>query len=555
MFRRLIISLLLLFSLTLTAEELLLDIMFTNDIHGGIDRYEATFMNPEFPPMLGGGGSAATYIKSVKSKASDSRTNLLVDAGDFFQGHPVGTVTDGRAVMDYFNSIGYDVLVIGNHEFDIGEERLVPTLEMANFPILSCNIVKKGTDELVDYVRPYVIIEKLGIKIGVIGVTTTDTAQMSMVDNIKNVDFRPAKESVEKYVKVVRDQNVDLVIVVGHMGLPYDPEPVYEKRYLSGEERDEVRRWGYDSQEIAHEVEGIDVLFGGHMHKGFKDAWEDPDTHTLVFQGYAYGSNVGHVTLKIDKDTKTISGYEPPAIYEGVLVTVFEDEFIPDQEIGNVILEQQVIAEEGMDDPIGEASVHLTRLGSDAQNVIGNMVCEAMLGYTGADFAFMNLGGIRDEIGKGTITYRDVFKVMPFDNQIIMAEVSGAFLKDIIEARVAGSRHGLRVAGIKVVYSKKRDSQDRVTLLEIGGEPWSATKMYKITTTDFLMQGNAGLQLLTKVPEENITHYEMGLRDAIVEYIKYNSPISSQIDDRWERDDNSTPSTNILNELKRISKD
>jgi len=378
---------------------------------------------------------------------------------------------------------------------------------------------------------------------------------MSMVDNIKNVDFKPAKEAVEKYVKVVRDQDVDLLIVVGHMGLPYNPEPVYEKRYLSGEERDEARRWGYDSQEIAHEVEGIDVFFGGHMHKGFKQAWEDPDTHTMVFQGYAYGSNVGHVTLKIDKETKTISGYEAPAIYEGVLVTVFEDEFIPDQGIGNVILEQQLIAEEGMDDPIGTADVHLSKLGSGAQNVIGNMVCEAMLGYTGADFAFMNLGGIRDEISKGTITYRDVFKVMPFDNQIIMAEVSGAFLKEIIEARVAGSRHGLRVAGVKVVYSKKRKNQDRVTLLEVGGEPWSATKTYKITTTDFLMQGNAGLQLLTKVPEENITHYEMGLRDAIVEFIKYNSPISSEIDDRWERNDSSAPSSNILNELKKISGD
>jgi len=555
MFRRIIVLLLLLFSLTLMAEELLLDVMFTNDVHGGIDRYEATFMNPQFPPMLGGGGSAATYIKSVKSKAGQDRSNLLLDAGDFFQGHPVGTVTDGRAVVDYFNRVGYDALVIGNHEYDIGEERLIPTLELANFPILSCNIVKKGTDELVDYVRPYIIVEKLGLKIGIVGVTTTDTEQMSMVDNIKNVDFKPAKESVAKYVKIVRDQNVDLVIVVGHMGLPYEPEPVYEKRYLSGEERDEARRWGYDSQEIAHEVEGIDVFFGGHMHKGFKQAWEDPDTHTLVFQGYAYGSNVGHVTLKIDKETKTLAGYEAPAIYEGVLVTVFEDEFIPDTEISKVILEQQIIAEEGMDDPIGKADVHLSKLGSGAQNVIGNMVCEAMLGYTGADFAFMNLGGIRDEIGKGTITYRDVFKVMPFDNQIIMAEVSGAFLKDIIEARVAGSRHGLRVAGVKVVYSKKRKSQDRVTLLEVGGEPWSATRMYKITTTDFLMQGNAGLQLLTKVPEDNITRYEIGLRDAIVEYIKYNSPISAEIDDRWERNDKSYPSNNILNELKRISQD
>ncbi len=554
MLRKILLIVILASSLILFAEELLLDVMFTNDIHGGIDRYKATFMNPQFPPMLGGGGSAATYINSVRAKANGiSRSNLLVDAGDFFQGHPVGTVTDGRAVIDYMNSVGYDVLVIGNHEFDIGEERLVSTLNRADFPILSCNIVKKGTTDLVDYVSPYIMREILGVKIAIIGLTTTDTALMSFPENISNVDFLPAKPALEKYVKIVKDEGADIIIVVGHMGLPYDPEPSYESRYLSGKEVDSERRWGYDAQETVHEVEGIDVFFGGHMHKGFNEAWEDPDTHTLVFQGYAYGSNVGHVTLKIDSETKSLAGYESPAIREGVLVTMFEDEFIPNELVGNEILAQQAIAEEGMDDVIGQAAIYLSKSGNGAQNLIGNMVCEAMINYTGADFAFMNLGGVRGDIARGHITYRDVFNVMPFDNQIVMAEVDGKFLKEIIEARVAGGRHGLRVAGVKVVYSKKRDNNDRVTLLEVNGEPWSATKIYTITTTDFLLQGNAGLVLLTKIPEEKITRYEMGLRDAIVEYIERNSPISTKIDDRWKRDDKSIPNPSMIRELMKIS--
>ncbi|MCK5050799.1 MAG: bifunctional metallophosphatase/5'-nucleotidase [Candidatus Cloacimonetes bacterium] len=549
---KIFLGLIIIFSSFLFAEDLLLDIMFTNDIHGGIDRYPATFMNPDFPPILGGGGSAATYIKRIRtlSKAG-TRNNLLVDAGDFFQGHPIGTMSEGRAVITYMNMIGYDFMAIGNHEFDLGEDVLIKTLEMAEFPILSCNIVKKGTNELVDYVLPYKIIEKLGLRIGVIGLTTTDTEQMSFPDNIKNVDFLPAKEQVQKYVNIVRDKNVDLVIVIAHMGLPYDPQPTYDARYSNPEELKEERRWGYDAQEIAHEVEGIDILFGGHMHKGFAQPWEDPDTHTLVLQGYAYGSNVGHITIKIDKDTKTISGYESPAINEGVMVTLFEDEFIPDEVIADTILVMQKIAEVGMDEIIGEASMNITKIGSGPQNLIGNLVCEAMKDYTGADFSFMNLGGIRDELLSGPISYRDVFSVMPFDNQIVLIEVDGRFLKEIIETRVSGSRHGLRTAGIQVVINRKRDSFNRISKLLIGGEPWQADKIYKIATSDFLLQGNAGLALLTKVPESQITRYEQGLREVIVEYIRENSPVSAVIDDRWRRDDSSIIDPTLKKEIEK----
>ena len=546
-----IIVLLFLLSGMLLAEDLLLDVMFTNDIHGGIDRYSATFMNPEFPPMLGGGGVAASYINSVRKMSSDTRDQLLIDAGDFFQGHPVGTMTKGKAVVAYFNMIGYDLSVIGNHEYDIGQEDLMETLQDAEFPILSCNIVKKGTDELVDYVTPYIVIEKLGIKIGIIGVTTTDTEQMSFPEHIAQVDFLVAKPAVEKYVKILReDEKVDLVFVVGHMGLPYEPEPSYEYRYQSGKEKEE-RRWGYDAQEIAHEVEGIDVLFGGHMHKGFAHAWEDPDTHTLVFQGYAYGSNIGHVTLKIDKETKTLSGYEEPAIREGVLVTLFEDEFLPEPAIADSILGMQKRAEVGMDEVIGEAAIYLSRLGTGTQNLIGNLVCEAMLDYAEADFAFLNLGGIRADINAGPVTYRDVFDVMPFDNQVVMMEVDGEFLKDIIEMRVSGSRHGLRVAGVEVVINRKRENYDRVSSLLIGGKPWQADKIYKVVTTDFLLQGNAGLAMLTKIPEENITRYEQDLREAIVEYIRKQSPVEIKIDNRWKYDDRSSKTPELMRELKK----
>ncbi|MCD6181248.1 MAG: bifunctional metallophosphatase/5'-nucleotidase [Candidatus Cloacimonetes bacterium] len=519
------------------ADDLLLDVLFTNDIHGGIDSYAATFINPDFPPQLGGGGSAATYIKDVRQMSNGrTRDNFLVDAGDFFQGHPVGTVSKGAYVVEYFNQIGYDLTVVGNHEYDIGEEALMETYSKIKLPVLSCNIVRKGTKELVPYVTPYIIREKMGVKFGIIGVTTTDTQQMSFPENIKNVDFLPAKVELQKYVDLIKD-SVDVVIVVGHMGLPYDPQPAYDRRYLSGRTYSGERRWGYDAQELAHEVKGIDVFFGGHMHKGVSKPWEDPDTHTLVIQGWAYGSSIGHITLKIDPVTKTLAGYQLPAIREGALLTLFEDEFLPDAEIASSIAANQAIAEEGMDDIVGEAAMHLSKFGNGAQSLIGNLVCESMLDYADADFAFLNLGGVRGELKMGPISYRDVFNVMPFDNQIVMMEINGAFLKEIIEFRVSGGRHGLRVAGVTVEYSKKRKNFDRVTKLLVGGEPLDPDKIYRVVTTDFLLQGNAGLSMLTKVPEEQVTRYEMNLRDAIVEYIRKNSPVTAKIDNRWVQKD------------------
>jgi 5'-nucleotidase / UDP-sugar diphosphatase len=537
-----VLSLLLVFMLfsikMLTAAELELDILWTNDIHGGIDSYEATFINPDFPPQLGGGGSHATYISGVR-KLSDGieRDNFLLDAGDFFQGHPIGTVTQGRAVIEYMNMVGYDLLVIGNHEYDIGEEELIRTLSQADFPILSCNIYDRRTGELVDYAEPYRIYEKMGVKIAIIGVTTTDTGLMSFPENIKNVEFRCAKENLEKYIKIVREEErVDLVIVVGHMGLPYSPEPAYQRRYGDKDGESEERRWGYDAQEIAHEVEGIDFMVGGHIHKGFPEPWEDPVTHTLVVQGYAYGSGIGHITLKIDKETRTISGYELPAIREGMMVTMFEDQFIPESEIADVIAKQQAIAEKGMDEVIGTAAIHLTKDG-DAQSLIGNMVCDAMLWASEADFSFLNLGGVRGDIGKGPITYRDVFNVMPFDNALVVLEINGKMLKEIIEFRVSGSRHGLRTAGAKIEYDRRRPDFERVTRLEVAGENWQPDRIYRVATTDFLVQGNAGLTMLTRIPDDDIQYSETTLRDNIIEYIKANTPVTAAIDDRWKRRD------------------
>ena len=120
------------------------------------------------------------------------------------------------------------------------------------------------------------------------------------------MDFSAEVPAAQKAVKELREQNVDLVIAVVHMGLPYDTEEGYSE--LKEANRQNIKKETYlNAMELANQVEGIDILFGGHIHKGYNKPWEDPKNHTLCFQNYGYGGNLGMVSINIDKSNKTIS--------------------------------------------------------------------------------------------------------------------------------------------------------------------------------------------------------------------------------------------------------
>ena len=133
-------------------EPIRIDIVYTNDIGGGIGTTKATFMNREFPPIVGGVATAARYICCVRDQASQKgRGFLLLDAGDCFQGTPVGTLTKGKAVIEAMNLLGYDAMAIGNHEYDEGVENLRRLSRLANFPMLSANTLDAKTGKQIDY--------------------------------------------------------------------------------------------------------------------------------------------------------------------------------------------------------------------------------------------------------------------------------------------------------------------------------------------------------------------------------------------------------------------
>jgi 5'-nucleotidase / UDP-sugar diphosphatase len=524
-------------------EPVRLHLIWTNDIHGHIAPEEARFMNPNFPPPLGGGASLANYVAQVRAEAErNGESILMVDVGDFFQGTPVGTKTKGDAVVEYFNTLDYDVVVPGNHDFDMGRDNCKRLADRCEMPWLAANLRDESDGEIVDFCQPTIMIERAGVKIGCIGIITPGTEAMSFPQNIAGLIFDPMVPAIEKYRDELLAQGADLIALLIHEGLPYDPEGGW-KRIAEGEDADSDQQdaqgggFGYvyggamNLMEIANAVEGIDIAVGGHTHRGYNEPWIDPMTHTMCFESYGNGSSVGHAILQVDVATGTLVGYDTPHD-RGTLITLFEDELWPEKTMQQALKPYVDEAEAAMNRVIGSASVNLTRGGPSA-NLVGNLVTDAMRLYFEADFSFQNLGGLRADVPSGDITAKDVFSILPFGNELVIVQMDGRMIRRIVERKVRGESGGLCISGARVTYNRNRPNWDRVCELEVGGEPLDPDRIYNVVCTSFLMEGNSGLDFLTTIPAENINLTQITTAESVEHYFSLNSPVRPRVDDRW----------------------
>ena len=514
---------------------ILLDVLYTSDIHGHIGRDAATFLNPEFPPPLGGGASAAAYIRQVRSEDSAmARRVLLFDSGDIFTGTPVAAHTRGSAVIQWMNRMGYDAATFGNHDFDLGRENAERLAREAGFPILIGNLFERATGERVPWARPSVTIEVEGVRIAVLGYITETTVNMAFEKNIAGLEFRPVADVLPEDVARARAGGADLVFVLLHHGLPYRLEVEQEYRaMLEREAKGEVRRYGMNAMEIAHTVWGVDAIFSGHTHQGFDRPWEDPRTHTLVFEPYANGSSLGHVTLSIDRATKTLVGYDTH-FDRGALLTLLEDETWPDPTEAEIIGGQVAEAERGLEEEIGRAEVPIT--GGTAENsLIGFVVTDAFREELGADFAIQNTGGVRGTLMPGPITARDMLTVQPFGNQMVTARLSGALLRALLEDKLAGRGDGIFISGGRVRFDLARPEGDRIVEFTIAGAPVDTARIYAVAMTDYLSEGNSGLARLRALPDETFMPASFTDREVLTRYVRRHGTLRPVNDGRWMR--------------------
>lgn len=508
-------------------------VIFTNDVHGGIDRSEATFINPDFPPRLGGGAIAGRYILQQRELARKNGWGfLLIDAGDIYQGTPLGTLTEGAAIIEYMNAVGYDAMALGNHDFDNGWQNLKHLAQTAQFPFLAANLQRISTGQLAEFVKPYIIKDYNGVKIGLVGLTLSTTPTMSFPENVADLEFLSEVETLQKYIPEIRGQGVNTIIAVTHTWLAYDPKAAYLELQEKLQRDPQSVGKGGNALEIASIVPGVDVMFTGHLHRGFYQPWEDPVNHTLIFQNYANGSNLGHVNFYIHRQSGRLAGYDFVSD-EGALFTLFEDDFLPDPELARKIDELVRRSEAGFDEVIGSARGNFKRA-SQGESALGNLIVDAMLEAVQADIAMANLGTLRAELRAGPITPREIFKIMPFGNRIVVLQVDGQLIRDLIEDRVSGTSRGMLIAGCRVVVDRKRPNGQRVVKLTLNGAEIEPRRQYRLAVSDYLAEGNSGFSRLTSVPVTQSNYTGLLVRQAIIDYVRKHSPLTPRIDGRWQ---------------------
>ncbi|WBW96195.1 5'-nucleotidase C-terminal domain-containing protein [Oceanirhabdus sp. W0125-5] len=434
-----------------TTEPVKIVIGHTNDFHG-------TMIASKYDGI--GIDRIATLVDKLRA---ENPNFLLLDAGDAIQGPPIATLTKGESVIRAYNLIKYDAMVAGNHDFDFGKERLLELVEVANFPVLSAN-VKDANGELL--LKDYIIKEFEGVKVGIFGVTTPDTAFMTHPKNVEGLTFENQVETAKKMVKEL-ESKVDVIIAVGHIG-------------IEGEN---------NSVDLCKEVEGIDVFIDGHSHTDIVEPVMYGDT--LLVQTGEKGNNFGVVELTVENGKVTATAklierkealeLEPKAEMVELVETINKE----NEEITSVVVGKTDV------DLDGERAHVRT-----GETNLGNLIADAMLAATKADIAFTNGGGIRASIKAGDITKGDVVTAFPFGNTVTTKKILG---KDII----AALEHGIdsypqakgafpHVAGMTYVFNPAAEAGNRIVEVMVGDAPMDPEKYYIMATSDFLGAGGDG---------------------------------------------------------------
>lgn len=547
-----------------------INVLFTNDMHGFIGKKEATWMNPAFPPGLGGAPSLAGFIWDLRRETEEKGEHfLLLDAGDIFQGTPVGDKSSGEAVVEFMNRAGYDAMTVGNHDFDHGMEAVVNIVRKADFPVLGANIIESnpryremladrkaslgeegeklrqltpGTpDEWIvelldrygtyDLFEPYIILNIGDLKLAILGLTTIDTKTLAGLESLPEVEFLPIAPTARYYIEKIREKEApDLIFCLSHVGVPWNMQERYVRlEEEQGDLSNIYKQWGLNMLEFVASVKGVDVAFGGHIHWGLGMPYEDPVNHTICFQTYGKLSGVGHACIGIDDEARAVSGYSISQ-YKGFEVTLFDDEFWPSTSMNEFITTKVAAAEVGFDEVIGYTERDLQR--GNAEHVMGQLCTDAIRDYFKADFGILNRGGIREMIKMGPITPRDIYKVLPFGNTVTLYSFTGEELKRVIEVGVRGRRRDLQISGGRIVVDMSLEDDGKVIEFHANGEPLDPDREYRVVTSDYLASGSAGYDIMVDFPHENTG---VKISAALTEYIRTQTPIDRKFSPRIKK--------------------
>jgi 5'-nucleotidase / UDP-sugar diphosphatase len=375
--RRLLLGALFLCSCGL-ADVRTLTILHTNDLHARIS-----------PLENGNGGFAylATVIQRERAGCSDC---IVLNAGDLVQGSPVSTIFHGLPVFEIANLLGFDAATLGNHEFDYGWPQAQKFLKTSKYPMVTANFTDTKGRDFTD--KPYFILKVNGLRVAIIGGMTDTLKSLTMPKLLGDWHTVPLVETVRQYARELKSQS-DLIVLLAH---------------ITGEEE----------LALLTSAPEIPVIVSGHLHRGM----EQPMTRDgrVLVRVRAYGEELGRLELKVDTEKKA------PIAWTWKRIPVDSKKIEPQPDVARAVKhwEDQVTAR--VDAPLAVSTRQFNKIEVKA------LIERALREQTGADFAHMNQGGVRDIIPKGQLLERHIWNIMPFDNTVVVGTFKGRDLPPVV---------------------------------------------------------------------------------------------------------------------------
>ena len=446
-------------------------ILHTNDVHGGIAGY-------------------AKLAAVKESYTASGAYTLLVDAGDYIQGDPTVSASQGKTAIELMNSTGYDAATVGNHEFDYGYANLKTISAQANFPILAANVQYNGATAFDSHT---IFTAANGKKIGVFGLETPETATKAHPAKIQGVTFVGGQDMMklaQTEVDTLKAAGCDYVICLGHLGI-------------------DAESTGNRSIDVLNAVTGIDVFIDGHSHSTLDQIKAATNGTGQVGNAYLTSTgtklaNVGVVdiapdgtitTSNVPLDTLTAENADTAAVIQRIQQQI-------DADYGAVFAQSEVQLD-------GEKAQVRT-----GETNLGDLITDAMLWQAGTlgekvDAAVNNGGGIRASLSVGGLTKKDINTVLPFGNTLYLVKLTGAQLLEALEASTCSLPESIgafpQVSGIEYTVNTgakfsstenypgstygKPNAVNRVTIQRVGGAAFDPAETYTIVTNDFLGAG------------------------------------------------------------------
>lgn len=455
-FRKIALGAVAAIAMTATADQLV--ILHTNDTHSQID-----------PGGDGLGGVLRRKVLIDSIRAVEPNV-ILIDAGDAVQGTLFFTLFEGEVEQKLLNALGYDFQILGNHEFDNGMDKLRTQLSNANPELLATNYQLKGS-ALDGLFRPYAIRQVGDKRVGFLAININPEGLIdeSGYEGVKYLDALKAANSMAWYLRNI--EGVDLVVAISHIG------------YENNNSESDV--------ELAKQSSDIDIIIGGHSHTKVDPASKEWRVKNLdgrdvvVAQTRSKGAYLGQINIDLETGEKT-----------GRLIPVDSRlDSRTDAATAAIIEPYRHKVDSISDIVIGKSAVDFPQNSPRLLNLLSDFVRDngAQLAGRKVDLAIMNKGGIRQSLPKGTITKGMIMSMLPFNNQIVVMEISGKDLLDNMSVMARQGGNGLS-SGCSVDYDPVTA---RIASAKINGKPIDPEATYTLATISYLAQGGDYMEPLT----------------------------------------------------------